>query len=46
MLQDARETVKGLTNVSFAQDDAAATTGLADASQDIVFARSYARLVL
>ncbi|WP_050747903.1 class I SAM-dependent methyltransferase [Sodalis glossinidius] len=39
MLQDARETVQGLTNVPFVQGDAAAT-GLADASQDIVFARA------
>ncbi|MFT4463723.1 MAG: class I SAM-dependent methyltransferase [Sodalis sp. (in: enterobacteria)] len=39
MLQDAQETVQGLTNVSFVQGDAVAT-GLADASQDIVFARA------
>lgn len=39
MLQDAQETVQGLTNVAFLQGDATAT-GLADASQDIVFARA------
>ncbi|MBT9431795.1 class I SAM-dependent methyltransferase [Candidatus Sodalis endolongispinus] len=39
MLHDAQETVQGLTNVAFVQGDAAAT-GLADASQDIVFARA------
>lgn len=39
MLRDAQETAQGWDNVSFVQGEVA-DTGLADASQDIVFARA------